>query len=90
MPRMLSIARIDTAATVSMVSRRALLLVFASEHAKPAAHVAAAASFLRRKNNVLRMACSSFRVMWLSLYVPVRRLSTAECFRIFDKEVSNF
>ena len=89
MPRMLSIARIDTAATVSMVSRRALLLVFASEHAKPAAHVAAAASFLRRKN-VLRMACSSFRVMWLSLYVPVRRLSTAECFRIFDKEVSNF
>ena len=60
MPRMLSIAKIDTASTVSMVSRRALLLVFASEHAKPAAHVVAAASFLRRKN-VLRMACSSFQ-----------------------------
>ena len=61
MPRMLSIAKIDTASTVSMVSRRVLLLVFASEHAKPAAHVVAAASFLRRKNG-LRMACSSSRM----------------------------
>ena len=40
-----------------MVSRRALL-VFTSEHAKPAAHVVAAASFLRLKNG-LRKACSS-------------------------------
>ena len=59
MPRMLSIAKIDTASTVSMVSRRMLLLSgVAAEHAKPAAHVVAVLSFLRLKN-VLRMACSS-------------------------------
>ena len=62
MPRMPSIAKIDTASTVSMVSRRTLLLlVFASEHAKPAAHVVAVLSFLRLKNE-LRMACSSSRM----------------------------
>ena len=43
MPRMLSIAKIDTASTVSMVSRRMLLLsVFAAEHAEPTARLAAA------------------------------------------------
>ena len=62
MPRMPSITKIDTASTVSMVSRRTLLLlVFASEHAKPAAHVVAVLSFLRLKNE-LRMACSSSRM----------------------------
>ena len=43
MPRMLSIAKIDTASTVSMVSRRMLLLsVFAAERAEPTAHLVAA------------------------------------------------
>lgn len=38
-----------------------MLLVFASEHAKPAAHVVAVLSFLRLKNE-LHMACSSSRM----------------------------